>query len=332
MSKIIFNNRSLSQSTISNDQQSIKKRLHSEESNTISKKKMEYSIDVTSHWKNIHTICIKNTIKIFECKSKNDYLIINDPVGDRSRFVLSKSSYYWLNESIRLIQQHIEYGTTFNAAMIGEIIEIERNLKALKLNVEKNGIKKTFFYRAEALLNFIRLCCTFFENPLEKCRPRLHALFNVCANCWLHMLDIMLPMSIVRVGKSFIFDDDHSDFENDSILRHYLKDDQQKIKKTNNELPNLRHILYSIVLLVEKLDEIQLIDRIYLERFQMIYEIWILIDNELNSREKNSITITYKKPSKKKSNENQIQKISWNFLGECNKYEKMFGTFISNIK
>lgn len=45
--------------------------------------------------------------------------------------------------------------------MIGEIIEIERNLKALKLNIEKNGTEKTFFYRAEALLNFIRLCCTF---------------------------------------------------------------------------------------------------------------------------------------------------------------------------
>ncbi|CAF4701928.1 unnamed protein product [Rotaria sp. Silwood2] len=245
---------------------------------------MKNSIDITSHWKNIHAIYVNNTIKIFECKSKNDYLIINDPLGDRSRFVLSKSSYYWLNESIRLMQQHIEYGTTFNAATIGEIVEIERNLKALKLNVEKNGINKTFFYRAEALLNFIRLCCTFFENPLEKYRPRLHALFNVCANCWLHMLDIMLPMSIVRVEKSFILDDDHSDFENDSILRHYLKDDQQKIKKANNELPNLRHILYSIVLLMEKLDAIQLIDRIYLERFQMIYEIWIVIYNEINLR------------------------------------------------
>ncbi|CAF3411176.1 unnamed protein product [Rotaria sp. Silwood1] len=324
MSKITLDNPSLSQS--------IKKRLPSEECNIISKKKMKHSIDVTSHWKNIYTIHVNDTIKIFECKSKNDYLIINDPLGDRSRFVLSKSSYYWLNESIRLMQQHVEYGTTVHAATIGEIIEIERNLKALKLNVEKNGIKKTFFYRAEALLNFIRLCCTFFENPLEKCRPRLHALFTVCTNCWLHMLDIMLPTSIVRVEKSFILDDDHSDFENDSLLRHYLKDDQQKIKKINNELPNLRHILYSIILLVEKLDEIQLIDQIYLERFQMIYEIWILIDNEINSREKDLIIINSKKTSKKKTNENQLQKISWNFLGECNKYEKIFGTFTSNIK
>jgi len=60
------------------------------------------------------------------------------------------------------MQQHVEYGTTFDAAMMGEIIEIERNLKALKLNVEKNGIETTFFFRGEALLNFIRLCCTFF--------------------------------------------------------------------------------------------------------------------------------------------------------------------------
>ena len=44
------------------------------------------------------------------------------------------------------------------------------------------------------------------------------------------MLDVMLPMSIVRVEQSFIFDDDYGDFENDSILRHYLKDDQKKIK------------------------------------------------------------------------------------------------------
>jgi len=43
------------------------------------------------------------------------------------------------------MQQHVEYGTTFNAATIGEMIEIERNLKALKLNVEKNGIEKNIF-------------------------------------------------------------------------------------------------------------------------------------------------------------------------------------------
>ncbi len=68
------------------------------------------------------------------------------------------------------------------------------------------------------------------ENPLEKFRRRLHALFNVCASCWLHMLDIMLPMSIVRVEQSFIFDDDYGDFQNDSILRYYLKNDQKKIR------------------------------------------------------------------------------------------------------
>jgi hypothetical protein len=176
-------------------------------------------------------------------------LIFNDPFSDRQRFVVSKTSYYWLNKSINLMQQHIEYGTTFDAAMIAEITEVERNLKVLKSNVAKNGIEKTFFYRAEALLNFIRICCTFFgkynrkkiyhlskflfyqlENPLEKFHRRLHALFNVCASCWLHMFDIMLPKSIVRVEKSFLLDDDDGDFVNDSALKHFLKDDQKKIK------------------------------------------------------------------------------------------------------
>ncbi|CAF3719532.1 unnamed protein product [Rotaria socialis] len=331
MSKTILNNRSSSELIILNDQPSRKRRINSEEVNIVAKKKIKHSTDITSHWKNIHSKYENNAMKTFECKSKNDYLIINDPLGDRSRFIIAKSSHYWLNESIRLVQQHVEYGTTFHAAICGEILEIERNLKALKLNVDKNGIKKTFFYRAEGLLNFIRLCCTFFDNPIEKCHRRLHALFNLCANCWLYMLDIMLPMSIVRVEKSFIFDDDHGDFENDSILRHYLKDDQLKIKKAHSELPNLRHILYTIILIIDKLYKMHLVDRIYLERFQMIYEIWILIDNEINSREKISSTINFKKTAKI-TNENQTKKISWNFLGECDKYERIFGTFTTNIK
>ena len=69
------------------------------------------------------------------------------------------------------------------------------------------------------------------EHPLERFRRRLHVLFNLCANAWLHMFDIMLPMAIVRVQKSFLLDDDHEDFETGSILRHYLKDDQIKIKR-----------------------------------------------------------------------------------------------------
>jgi hypothetical protein len=174
MSKITLGNHS--------SPKSIKKRINSEELNSISKKKIKRSIDVTSHWKKVQAIYESNITKIFECKSKDDCkkkflhtkqktiscffkdLILNDTFSDRSRFVISKSSYYWLSKSINLMAQHTEYGTTFNAAMIGEIIEIERNLKALKLNVEKNGIEKTFFYRAEALLNFTRLCCTFFGN------------------------------------------------------------------------------------------------------------------------------------------------------------------------
>jgi len=107
---------------------------------------------------------------------------------------------------------------------------------------------------------------------------------------------------------------------------YYRKDDQMKIKKANNELPNLRHIIYSIVLIIEKLDESLLIDRIYVERFQMIYEIWLLIDNEINSRPNSHITMT-----KKKINQNQTQKISWNFIGECQKYEQIFGTFTNNV-
>ncbi|CAF0962613.1 unnamed protein product [Adineta steineri] len=331
MSTITFTKHLSSQSLLSANQQSIKKRLHSEESNLLRPKKIKRSIDVTLHWKKLQTIYESNTTKVFECKSKNDYLIISDPLGNRSCFIVSKSSYYWLTESIRLMQQHVEYGTIFDAAMIGEVIEIERNLKALKLNIEKNGIEKTFFFRAEALLNFIRLCCTIFENPSEKYRRRLHALFNLCANCWLHMFDIMLPMSIVRAEKSFIFDDDYGDFENDSILRHFRKDDQKKIKKVNIDLPNIRHILYSILLLIEKFNEIQLIDQIYVERFEMIYQIWILIDNEINLREDNHMTNISKKIIKNKS-ENSTQKLPWNFINECSKYEKIFGTFTNNMK
>lgn len=44
------------------------------------------------------------------------------------------------------------------------------------------------------------------------------------------MFDIILPISIVRAEKSFLFDDDYGDFESDSILRYFRKDDQQKIK------------------------------------------------------------------------------------------------------
>ncbi len=44
------------------------------------------------------------------------------------------------------------------------------------------------------------------------------------------MFDIMLPISIVRAKESFLYDDDYEDFENDSILRYFRKDDQQKIK------------------------------------------------------------------------------------------------------
>ncbi|CAF0730739.1 unnamed protein product [Adineta ricciae] len=305
----------------------MKKPLSVDDSTALPAKRVKRSLDVTSHWKKIQRFVETSTTQVFECRSKTDYLTMIDPVGDRSHFVISKSSYYWLNESIRLMQQHIEYGTTFDAALLGEIVEIERNLKALKCNVEKQGIAKTFFFRAEALVNLIRLCCTLHENPPEKFRRRLHALFNVCANCWLHMFDIVLPKSIVRVEESFLFDDDYGDFENDSILRRYLKADQKKIQKTHMDLPNLRHILYSILLLIEKFHSLQLVDEVYLGRFETIYQIWLSIDNEISSREQ-ILVEKMKKTSTKKS----TQRISWNFIGDCQIYEKMFGTFTSNMK
>ena len=136
------------------------------------------------------------------------------------------------------MQQRVDYGTTYDIATQAEILEIERHLKALKTHVEKQGIEKTFVFRAEALVNFIRLCCTLVgrENASEKVRRRLHALFNLCASSWLHMLDLILPLSIVRVQRSFIHDDDHEDFEKESILRHYLKDDQKRIRSKCREL------------------------------------------------------------------------------------------------
>lgn len=156
------------------------------------------------------------------------------------------------------------------------------------------------------------------------------------------MLDLILPASIVRVEKSFILDDDRDDFENDSTLGHYLKDDQQKIKskyhlvlfffilfdiEANSEFPNLRHMIFTIILIIEKLDKVQLIDPIYLERFRMIYEVWIVIDNDINSRDK-----TFIKDGFKKTNENRTKKLSWNFINECQNYEKIFGKFTTNTK
>ena len=93
----------------------------------------------------------------------------------------------------------------------------------------------------------------------------------------------------------------------------------------NNEFPNVRHLLYSIILIIEKFNDILLINRGYLERFQMIYEIWMLIDNEINTRENRHISM-----NKKKRTKNPLEKISWNFLTECQKYEEIFGTLTSN--
>jgi hypothetical protein len=72
MSEITFDNRSSLQLITSNEQESIKKRLNPEESNSIIKKKIKRSIDVTSHWKKIQSINKTHTTKVFECKSKND--------------------------------------------------------------------------------------------------------------------------------------------------------------------------------------------------------------------------------------------------------------------
>jgi hypothetical protein len=72
MSKITILNRSSSQTILPNDQQLIKKRLCPDETNSISKKKIKRSIDVTSHWKKIQAVYEPESTKIFECKSKND--------------------------------------------------------------------------------------------------------------------------------------------------------------------------------------------------------------------------------------------------------------------
>ena len=90
--------------------------------------------------------------------------------------------------------------------------------------------------------------------------------------------------------------------------------------------------MYSIVLLVDQVNESNLIDRIYLERFHLIYEIWLQIDNELNGRERASRTAARPKPSSDKTDESKAQKISWNFVGQCEKYEKIFGLLVSNLK
>jgi len=67
MNKITFDNCLSSSSS-----QLIKKRVNSEELNSISKKKIKQSIDVTTHWKKIQSIYKTNAAKVFECKSKND--------------------------------------------------------------------------------------------------------------------------------------------------------------------------------------------------------------------------------------------------------------------
>ncbi len=72
MSTITLSKHSSSQLMISDDQQSIKKRLNPEESNSLLKKKRKRSIDVTSHWKKIQGVDQTNTTKTFECKSKSE--------------------------------------------------------------------------------------------------------------------------------------------------------------------------------------------------------------------------------------------------------------------
>ena len=102
--------------------------------------------------------------------------------------------------------------------------------------------------------------------------------------------------------------------------------------EANVEFPNLRHLMYSIVLLVDQADESKLIDRIYLERFHLTYDIWLQMDNELNGREKPSRTFARPKASRDNANETKTQKISWNFISQCEKYEKIFGGLFHNLK
>ena len=68
---------------------------------------------------------------------------------------------------------------------------------------------------------------------MDKYRSRCEHLIKVCANAWLQMFDLILPNSIVRVQKSFLLDEDQEDFQVDSILKHYLKEDQKQIQSNS---------------------------------------------------------------------------------------------------
>lgn len=104
------------------------------------------------------------------------------------------------------------------------------------------------------------------------------------------------------------------------------------VVEVNRQIPNLRHLLYSIIVILDKCHDNDLIDRIYLERFRMIYEIWMLIDNELNQRENRSISIEKsKRTTSTTTTTNQIpSKLTWNFLIECQTYEQIFGAFTNS--
>lgn len=69
--------------------------------------------------------------------------------------------------------------------------------------------------------------------------------------------------------------------------------------------------------------EKSLVDRVYFDRFRLIYEIWIRIDNELNCRPNN-----VRRRSTRTTTNKSDEKISWNFIAECEQYEKLFGKFI----
>ena len=86
--------------------------------------------------------------------------------------------------------------------------------------------------------------------------------------------------------------------------------------EANTDVPNLSDILRTILRLLERFEQENLIERIFSNRFEMIYQIWIQIDYELNRRTKKISPLTKKF--------NRFEKLNWNFLVEFDNYEKKF--------
>lgn len=88
------------------------------------------------------------------------------------------------------------------------------------------------------------------------------------------------------------------------------------ISESNVDFPNLRDVVETALRLFQKFEENNLIEKIFVERLEMIHQVWTKIDNELNKRERQTES-TMKRFE-------LVEKIKWNFLVELEKYEKTF--------